>query len=1317
MSKTILFLMLFASISIAAQQAKNLSVEKIQQAEATTSYKSELTDAEYSSAISQGDSIGFTVYDWQTNNSVQRRLHLEEDGTLHAVWTYGLFDDAFPGRGTAYNVRTNGVWGPIPNERIENIRTGWPSIGVSSSGRVQVVTHSGADGMHFTYKDEGQNTWTSNIVSSDADGVWPRSATDGEKIFAIISRQTSFGGLNNGLAFQRSMNGGDSWEGPFVIDILNDYYGGVAVDCYDIAASNGVLAVALGGYGRQTVVFKSMDDGTTWEAIPLAVTTAPFITDGTDPVPEFAPVNLAENVSLVVDDNGQIHLAGAWIFNFAADPNTAPDFLADRGGILYWTEGMDGMELIGNTVAQDWDGNGSNDYDAIDQATGEVVDLDVGWRFYSNVPVAMPSISVDENGNPFITYASVVDAHFHNTSSNNVETYFREIFIVKGDNSGDVTTWEGPYNVSDDANTEDVFPSLPNRIYNGEVNVLYMSDSEAGTGLQGEHAYHVNGIKMVTIDESEIVTPDYILENNGPNLDVFSAEFTTSQGCTLTASDIPGATAWDFPDGDLTDEIVFPEIDFNTVTTNQEIIFSVTDSDGNTAQDTILLSVIADNTPPELTLLCPDGSVGCASQTFLIGTEYVDPGFTISDNSECPGLINIIGFVDVNTPGIYELTYLVTDLAGNPTTVTRFINIIAEDLIAPIITVTGPNGTNISNGDNYIFEADASLSEIPFLIVAEDNLVSNITYTTEFGPNGQPQPDVLGNYTITLTANDGINETVVTYTVSVVDTTPPSVDLLPGIPTEFNSCAGDGSVLENITAAISVTDNLSANPTLNASEEIEFNQAGTYTATYSYTDDAGNESETITITYIVGDPTDPEDACFTDFTAPTITVTGPDGSNIGNGDVYIFEADPSLSQIPFVIVAEDDIVDNINYTIEFGPNGQPQPDVLGNYTVTLTANDGTNVTVVQYVVSVVDTTPPTAILLNGIPTQYNSCAGDGSVLEDIPSVIVATDNLTTNLILNASNDIPFDQAGTYTATYSYTDDAGNESETITITYIVGDTTDPNDDCFIPNMISPTITVTGPDGTNIVNGDVYTFEADASLSEIAFVIVAEDDIINNITYTTEFGPNGQPRPDLLGSYTVTLTANDGTNETVVTFIVSVVDTTPPTVELVEGTDTEYISCAGDGSQLADIAVDVMDNLTENPTLNVDQNVLFNQPGTYTANYFYTDDAGNESAPIVITYIVGDPTNLNDACFNSIEDIVLNNAITISPNPTDGFATLTVDGEYQSVNVMVVDIQGKEMMTLNNQSGTIQLNLSTMAAGVYYVKVNTGTATAVKKLIVE
>ncbi|MCK9401658.1 MAG: hypothetical protein M0Q51_16940 [Bacteroidales bacterium] len=49
------------------------------------------------------DVIGTTIYDLQSNASLQNRIYCYDDGTNGAVWTLGFSETTFPDRGTGYN--------------------------------------------------------------------------------------------------------------------------------------------------------------------------------------------------------------------------------------------------------------------------------------------------------------------------------------------------------------------------------------------------------------------------------------------------------------------------------------------------------------------------------------------------------------------------------------------------------------------------------------------------------------------------------------------------------------------------------------------------------------------------------------------------------------------------------------------------------------------------------------------------------------------------------------------------------------------------------------------------------------------------------------------------------------------------------------------------------------------------------------------------------------------------------------------------------------------------------------------------------------
>ena len=92
----------------------------------------------------------------------------------------------------------------------------------------------------------------------------------------------------------------------------------------------------------------------------------------------------------------------------------------------------------------------------------------------------------------------------------------------------------------------------------------------------------------------------------------------------------------------------------------------------NSFEATIPVAIIADTTIPVITL------AGDATVSLELGTIYTDAGATASDNidGDITGNITTVNPVDINTAGIYTLTYNVSDAAGNAAAqVTRVVTI------------------------------------------------------------------------------------------------------------------------------------------------------------------------------------------------------------------------------------------------------------------------------------------------------------------------------------------------------------------------------------------------------------------------------------------------------------------------------------------------------------------------------------------------------------------------------------------------------------------------------------------------------------------
>ena len=101
------------------------------------------------------------------------------------------------------------------------------------------------------------------------------------------------------------------------------------------------------------------------------------------------------------------------------------------------------------------------------------------------------------------------------------------------------------------------------------------------------------------------------------------------------------------------------------------ITYKAVDSAGNEATVTREVEVVADTTPPTISLN------GASEITLNQGESYSEAGAVATDNIDGNLAVTIIGSVDTSTIGDYTLTYRATDMDGNTAQVIRVVHIIA----------------------------------------------------------------------------------------------------------------------------------------------------------------------------------------------------------------------------------------------------------------------------------------------------------------------------------------------------------------------------------------------------------------------------------------------------------------------------------------------------------------------------------------------------------------------------------------------------------------------------------------------------------------
>lgn len=468
--------------------------------------------------------VGTSIYDLQTNNSIQNRI-IADDAGVAACFTFSATNssDTYPDRGTGYNYRTTGVWQDDITQRVESMRVGWTSLMHPANGSEVLMNHSGSAGIKvWTRPAIGTGNWVNSIVPTPSGFAmfWPRAVSggaDGNSIHMVCLADPNAGAYTNGmtgpLLYNRSIDGGATWDlTEILLPGLEDttLVSGFSADTYAIHARGNKIAIACYGDLQDSYIWISNDNGESWTRSTIwDFPIDHYVVDtGTDIELDGIQDTILSSDgagALFIDASGTAHAAFGTMF-FTDEPgviDSSYTLFPLTGSIIYWNETMIGSPI--DTLEIGF----SPDVDAtIPAAITEV------GRYGNSGIASHPQLAEAADGTIFCSYQAVNENYFNGAE------YLRHIYAVKSNDGG--ATWTAPADITPDIaedGYEYVYASMAPFAYGDKIHLIVQRDNEPGIHVQPETAadpvtdndqiYVCVSLDLVGVEESSLTKTSF----------------------------------------------------------------------------------------------------------------------------------------------------------------------------------------------------------------------------------------------------------------------------------------------------------------------------------------------------------------------------------------------------------------------------------------------------------------------------------------------------------------------------------------------------------------------------------------------------------------------------------------------------------------------------------------------------------------------------------------------------------------------------------------------------------------------------------------
>ncbi|MBM3436256.1 MAG: T9SS type A sorting domain-containing protein [Bacteroidetes bacterium] len=465
--------------------------------------------------------IGITNYDVQSSRAMQNRIFLFDDGTIGAMYNFGL---PYPQNdiGIGYNYFNGSEWNTLPViPFLANIAKN-PSYTKFMPGG-EIFAAEGENGLFIKYRiPKGTGNWLGSIFSGPPGFpklYSPQIVTSGvnnEKVHLLAmikdtSIQLPYQDNICKILYSRSSDAGITWDIVHQqFEFTNGNFGFSEMSVVWAEPNESTIAFAAGDYFTDLILMKSEDEGNSWQETIIWEHPFPYMQFGTTVTDTFW--THSGSMNLLIDDNNLVNLVFS-IGHIRSEIETIwyNDLYAD--GIAYWRENMplfpfginslhpDTLFQTGNLVGWSPDINGDSVLSFLTPGNYPQLGLST-----------MPTLCQRNEEELFLAYSAVYECY------NNGIYNYRHLLARESQDGGG--TWGPIYDLTSDLIyifEEISFPVCAPRINDEHFHLIFQKDLEPGlceeTGKWPCNENQIAYMKVLIESPSVYLTPSFYAQS------------------------------------------------------------------------------------------------------------------------------------------------------------------------------------------------------------------------------------------------------------------------------------------------------------------------------------------------------------------------------------------------------------------------------------------------------------------------------------------------------------------------------------------------------------------------------------------------------------------------------------------------------------------------------------------------------------------------------------------------------------------------------------------------------------------------------------